>query len=429
MINIRRISPVLTALAVLISAVCFSTVYALDTADNFQWEPVGPEGGCAYSFYQNPDNLSEIIMGMSGEPGTVFRSVNFGDSWENTGTTKGEVYKVAVDPIDSDIMYTLGGEGISKTTDGGLSWEWFNFAEDPGETQYFAREGMLIDYQNTDIIYAVGYYLTEFNNYRGTIFKSIDAGETWEAIFLGPVMDYATATAIAIDPDDHNTLYAGAFGMLGGGSVVKVLKTTDGWASWDDITGTVNINPDAILIDPVDPSQLYIPTGQLVFRSTNYGQSWSRAQNWNFSSVLTIDPNNPQNLYSAGVNLCGRSTNYGVNWELTYELTHGKPNQIGISGDGELIIGSYFGVFVSDDNGYNWEEAVSGLTATTINTMAVSPSNPDVIYTYTGGYSLKRTMDGGLSWEDIMGPEICHSFEAIKINPYDINTIYVIGGP
>jgi hypothetical protein len=69
--------------------------------------------------------------------------------------------------------------------------------------------------------------------------------DTWTN--LGPG---GTITALAIDPVNRNTLYAGAKGG-------KVYKSTDGGKTW---TGTALMSSDnvsVLVIDPQNPSTIY----------------------------------------------------------------------------------------------------------------------------------------------------------------------------
>lgn len=116
----------------------------------------------------------------------------------------------------------------------------------------------------------------------------------------GPVV------AVAIDPLNPKTLYAGT---AGGG----VFKSTDGGMSWSP-TSLTNVGVSALAIaprtDPADPAILFASTdGGDVFKSIDGGASWA----WILSSSLypgvspaildlAIDPLNP-NLVALGTTM------------------------------------------------------------------------------------------------------------------------------
>ncbi|MBO9362486.1 MAG: hypothetical protein J7452_09815, partial [Thermoflexus sp.] len=81
---------------------------------------------------------------------------------------------------------------------------------------------------------------------------------------------YPFVSALAIDPRNSNTLYAGT---LGGG----VFKSTDGGGSWSAFNdGLTHLFVYALAIDPANPDTLYAGTwGGGVFKSTDGGGSWS----------------------------------------------------------------------------------------------------------------------------------------------------------
>src|SRR5439155_8113423 len=90
-----------------------------------------------------------------------------------------------------------------------------------------------------------------------------------------------TVTHIAVDPIDSATAYvsfsgfppATGFGADPGG---HVFKTTDGGASWTDISGNLPSVPvNAIVVDPDIPQTFYIATDAGVMVTADGGGTWS----------------------------------------------------------------------------------------------------------------------------------------------------------
>jgi photosystem II stability/assembly factor-like uncharacterized protein len=72
------------------------------------------------------------------------------------------------------------------------------------------------------------------------VFKSADGGASWSATGAGPTNVYA----MAMDPTNPNTLYAGT---SGGG----VFKSTDGGANWSAAnSGLTNLSIYSLAINP-----------------------------------------------------------------------------------------------------------------------------------------------------------------------------------
>jgi photosystem II stability/assembly factor-like uncharacterized protein len=84
---------------------------------------------------------------------------------------------------------------------------------------------------------------------------------------VGPEGGYVTA--LAINPNTPNTLYAGTQGS-------GVFKSTNGGANWRAVNiGLTNTTVNALAIDPNTPNILYAETGRGVFKSTDGGANWT----------------------------------------------------------------------------------------------------------------------------------------------------------
>lgn len=94
-----------------------------------------------------------------------------------------------------------------------------------------------------------------------------------------------------IDLRNPQTVYAG--------SPYGVFKSTNGGSSWRAVAHFLNVS--ALAIDPLDPQTIYAGTdGSWVFKSTNGGQSWRAADSslpGLYVQALAIDPKNPQTIY------------------------------------------------------------------------------------------------------------------------------------
>jgi hypothetical protein len=112
------------------------------------------------------------------------------------------------------------------------------------------------------------------------LYKSVDAGRSWTLATGALDID---VNAVAVDPENPSTLYVGTSGSEGG-----VLKSTDGGSTWQaGSTGlrwrvrsrsgkwtTPTMPVSALAIDPIDSATLYAVTARGVYRSTDAGTSW-----------------------------------------------------------------------------------------------------------------------------------------------------------
>ena len=100
-------------------------------------------------------------------------------------------------------------------------------------------------------------------------------------IGAGPNPSAGRVTAIAVDPRDKDTVYAGV-------SEGGVWKSTNGGQSWAPLTdGELSMAVGAIAIDPANPDTIYAGTGESnnsgdsyygagILKSTNGGANWTQ---------------------------------------------------------------------------------------------------------------------------------------------------------
>ena len=132
-------------------------------------------------------------------------------------------------------------------------------------------------------------------NIGGGIAKTTNccsAATTWDLITDDPLITTTGVDTLAIDPNDHNVVYAGTgdlnFGSFSMGSQ-GVLKTTDAGATWSvlgaDVFGAAYIEPagqfpqyDAIgkvRVDPNNSNRVVAGTKKGLFISYNGGVDWT----------------------------------------------------------------------------------------------------------------------------------------------------------
>ncbi len=229
------------------------------------------------------------------------------------------------------------GGGLWKTTDGGLIWK----PVTDGQINASSVGAVDVADSNPDIVY-IGMGESQFrgNIMQGDgIYKSIDAGETWENVGL---KDSQTVSRIRIHPTNPDIVYAAVLGHPFGPNEERgVFKTTDGGKSWNKI---LYKGPKAgaadLIIDPNDPEVIYASIWEV------YRKPWKM---WG----------------GGGASGFFKSTDGGKNWtELTKKpgLPEGPIGKIGITVSPmdsnrvwAIIEANEGGVFRSDDAGLTWE--------------------------------------------------------------------------
>ncbi|MBI4729580.1 MAG: hypothetical protein HY775_08805, partial [Acidobacteria bacterium] len=239
------------------------------------WDPAGnglPASEGVWSLAVDPTNSLVAYAGSAdntvrgpGNPGPgLFKTVNGGASWSQTGLATGWAYALAIDSGNPETVYAGTNDGVYKTTDGGVTWAPTSLSRTYGTT--VSVRALALDPTDSATIYAgVDPY------WAGSVFKSTDGGATWAPMSAGLVPAPTALKALAVDPSDPQTVYAGfaRYMEVSGG----VFKSTDGGLSWDQLN---EMDVMDLIIDPADPHTLYFAShADVVFKSTDGGVTWT----------------------------------------------------------------------------------------------------------------------------------------------------------
>lgn len=245
---------------------------------------------------------------------------------------------------------------------------------------------------------------------------------------------------VATRPKQHTLEY---------GKKASLRAPTDG-ASWSQTNNALYPRIFTLAIDPTD-STVYAGTGYGgLYRSIDGGQSWSRIgvrmpagfelddykkQSASELRVMSIavDPLHKNTIY-AGTTPYGflrsgvfKTTDGGMSWSFSNRgLRSSSISSIAINPTNTNIVyvGTSAGVFKSTDAGSKWSEINNGLTNRTVVKIALDPTDPNTIYAATNGGVFKST-DGGRNWSEANTGLIGYRTISLAINPVDTNTVYV----
>ncbi|MFA6957204.1 MAG: glycosyl hydrolase [Thermoanaerobaculia bacterium] len=239
----------------------------------------------------------------------VYKSVDGGKTWENVGLKASEhIGKILVDPRDSSVVYVAaqgplwsagGDRGLYKSIDGGKSWKQvLTISENTGVSD------LVFDPRNPDVIYATAYQRRRHvwtlinGGPEGAIYKSRDAGATWQKINKGLPDDDLGRIALAISPAKPDTVYAlveAANGESG------FFRSTDAGGSWERRSKYAPTSPQyyqELFADPTNPDRVYSmdtfmkvsEDGGKTFK--NVGEKYKHVDN----HALWIDPSDTDHL-------------------------------------------------------------------------------------------------------------------------------------
>jgi len=299
-----------------------------------------------------------------------------------------------------------------------------------------------------------------FGSVAGGVWKTTDAGASWEPMFdKEPI---ASIGAIAVAPSDPNVIYVGA-----GEAALRenisfgdgVYKSTDAGKTWKHLGLADTRHIGRIIVDPQNPELVlvaavghaYGPNAERgVFRSEDGGTTWQKAlykDDHTGAVDLSFDPSNPRIVYAGmwqvsrtpwhlesggpGTGLY-KSTDEGLTWKRLegHGLPEGLWGKVGVSaaaGDRvyALIDAKEGGLYRSDDGGDNWDRVSTD--ARLIERpwyflgVFADPGNADTLYVANTGFY--RSTDGGQHFEMVRAPH--GDNHALWIDPQDGNRLIV----
>ena len=158
----------------------------------------------------DPDNT--LIM-YAGTWNGIYKSVDGGVTWMPANNnlrvnSQGEIgsgHDLKFHPTDSSTIFAVVTSGVYKTTNSADNWE---FLGKPSTFPYTIE----VDSNNPDILYLSG------SGFGVNVHKSTDGGQTWLE-FNNGIEGFSAD--IALDPNNHNILYAGT----GGGGAFKIVQS------------------------------------------------------------------------------------------------------------------------------------------------------------------------------------------------------------
>lgn len=259
----------------------------------------------------------------------------------------------------------------------------------------------------------------------GGVWKTQDGGNNWKNIsdkYFG-----GSIGAVAVAPSDNSILYVGEGENSMRGNVSEGLngmwKSEDGGRSWINIGLKDTRHITRIIIHPKNPDIVWVAAvGHLfgpnqqrgVYKTTDGGRNWKQvlfANNLAGAVDLVMEPENPKVFYA-------------TTWRVVR-----TPHSMESGGEGS-------GLWKSVDGGDNWKNISrnKGLPTDTLGILgvAVSPSNPDRIYTIieskTGG--LFRSDDAGENFTKVNSENEIRQrawyYSKVFVDPKNENTVYVL---
>jgi photosystem II stability/assembly factor-like uncharacterized protein len=277
-----------------------------------------------------------------------------------------------------------------------------------------------------------------FGAVAGGVWKTIDGGQTWTPLF--DKQDISSIGAIAVAQSDHNVVYAGTGeGAIRGNTTYGrgIYKSIDAGKTWNNVGLRDTHQIGALIVDPRNADVVIVaavghafgPNNERgIFRTSDGGKTWTKvlSKDENTGGIdVVFDPHNPNIIFAAlwqarrqpwffssggpGSGLY-RSEDNGVTWKQLQGngLPEGILGKIGISVSGAdsnrvyaIIEAKEGGIYRSDDAGQHWtrvnDDGRFRQRAWYFTKIYADPKVPDTVYVLnTGAF---RSVDGGKTFE------------------------------
>jgi photosystem II stability/assembly factor-like uncharacterized protein len=297
-----------------------------------------------------------------------------------------------------------------------------------------------------------------FGSVGGGVWKTNDAGRTWNPIFDSQAI--ASIGAIAVAPSDANVIYVGSGEADMRASISYgngMYKSTDGGKTWVHIGLEDSRQIGRIIVDPRDPKKVFVaalghaygPNQERgVFRSKDGGKSWQKIlfHDEDTGAIdLAFEPGNPKMIYASlwqtrrppwniyapsygpGSGLY-RSNDGGDHWEQV--SGHGLPSErlgrIGIAFAPSnprriylIVDAKDGGLYRSDNSGQSWQRVSNDKRIWErgwyFGEVSVDPKNPDIVY--LPNTTTYQSRDGGKTFTAFKGAPGGDDYHELWIDP------------
>lgn len=376
--------------------------------------------GSVMSFARDPNYPNRLFVG--GWYGSVRKSVDGGDTWTELPTGSGSVISaLAVSPVDSLTLYagTSGdcdypGEGVYASTNGGLTW-----ALTSSGLPHTDIKTLFVDPLHPDTVFAATSGGCLYSGYG--LYRSTDGGQSWSAANTGLPCTYCP---YEIWVDDLKALpgRSGEFCAVVNG---EGFYTVNGGDTWNRFVPCVNDVMLTVEFLPTDAYTAFFGCAHGVWKITLTSCERSGVVPIGLSGIA-VDASTSGLFGVAGIAYISRDG--GLTWELSSNgADWGSATDIAINplNGNILYVGDYNGpaeVYRSDDGGMSWDTALADIS---VNDIEIDPASPNIVY--AGGLDapsvggLFKSVDDGISWTKIQGSIVM----SIAVNPIDHNTIYI----
>ncbi|NWG22246.1 MAG: glycosyl hydrolase [Chloroflexi bacterium] len=327
---------------------------------------------------------------------SLWKSSDGGRTFVEVTTPHGDNHDLWIDPRNNQRMIQGNDGGACVSFNGGASWS--TIYNQPTAQFYHVA----VDTRRPYVVYGT----QQDNSSIAVPSRSRAGGILWGDCWIAGTGE---SGYIAVRPDDPDIVYVGAIGSSpGGGNAlqrydhrIRQIRLVTTWPEYMGGYGAIDHKyrfawTYPIVISPHDPNTLYIG-GNMVFRSTNEGQSWEAiSPDLTRADPTTLQPTGgPVNRDSIGAEV----------YATVFSFIE-SPHEQGV-----FWAGSDDGlIHLSRDGGATWQNVTPPDLPewTMISGIEPSPHDPGTVYVAGTRYKLDdyqpylyRTTDYGATWQRI----------------------------
>jgi hypothetical protein len=281
----------------------------------------------------------------------------------------------------------------------------------------------------------------------GGLWKTNNNGNSWTPLTDG--IPNLGVSGICISPTNTNTIYLlcgdgdGAFKGFSGNFSIGVIKSTNGGVTWKSTGLAFNITDMVLgyklLMHPSNSNILFAITNTGIFKTVNGGSTWINVKSGSFFDA-EFKPGNPSIMYAVEKNTFLKSTNTGDSWSvvssglpspapqsnrMTVAVTPANPDVVYTAYAGDESQNGFLGLFKSMNSGQSFskmsdspnlmgrEQGLDSASQSQYDfTLGVDLTDESVVY--LGGIDLWKSDDNGVNWSIIT-----HWFEPFNTIGYN----------
>lgn len=360
-----------------------------------------------------PHPTDADIVYIATASGGIWKTTDGGDDW-NPLTDDLSILNhgaIAIDPSNPNVLYMGTGEytqktasdGIFKSINSGQTWNQIATADDSGPCS-----GIAVNPENSDIVWTTG---------RGGCYLTEDAGLTWDLALAGD------ASCVELNLDDPDIVYVGLVGQglaisLDGGDSWAI---EDFGLDTDDIQRIVMdsslSHPDIAYAAVINAQESL----EGLYRTGDAGDTWDivgatpdfpKPQGL-YDAYVAIDPGDPDVVYCGGVDNyavhgIAKTDDGGATWVeaadgLDGSHLHPDHHAMAFGPDGTIWEANDGGIWKSETNGLTWESCNQTLAVTQIYQLALSDADADTLSGGTQDNGTAERANAAFDWPELLG--------------------------